>query len=41
MFREGVACVAGGIVSVHHLSFGGGAVIPKTSGDEALEFLKA
>ena len=29
------------MVSVHHLSFGGVAVIPKTSGDEALEFLAA
>ena len=24
---------------MHHLSFGGGAVIPKKSGDEAFEFL--
>ena len=41
-FRAGVACVAGGIVSVYHLSFGGGAVIPKKKGgDEAFEFLEA
>ena len=33
--------VAGGIVSVHHLGFGGGAVIQKKSGDEAFEFLAA
>ena len=34
-----VACVAGGIVSVHHLGFGGGAVIAKKKvGTRGLNF---
>ena len=33
-----IACVAGGIVSVHDLSFDGGAVIQKRSRDEVFEF---